>query len=354
MTRVARLTGLDRTGVEVAAAIRPGGHVLTACAGKGETWARAVAGALAETAELCGAERPLSLVHGTTAEQQARFGPRGVIGPGDLAPAEATPAWDGIRLAWRAADDLQSGHPCLVPAHAVHCPPPGSEPLGPAVVPWTSNGMGAHPRRDAALLHALLEACERDQLARALPHGFTPAALRARLLAPGTLRRGAPRTAAWVARLTARGFAVHLLDATATLGLPCAAALLVDLEGGPVPLAAGYACRLGRDEALLAALLEAAQSRVTEIHGAREDVAAGDRTAGDPLLPVLARARPARRAAAMPDLRAAGPDAALALVLTRLARAGVARVAAAELTAPAGLCVVKVLVPSLRRSELLG
>ncbi len=354
MTRVARLTGLDRTGVEVAAAFRPGGHVLTACAGKGETWARAVAGALAETAELCGAERPLSLVHGTTAEQQARFGPRGVIGPGDLAPAEATPAWDGIRLAWRAADDLQSGHPCLVPAHAVHCPPPGSEPLGPAVVPWTSNGMGAHPRRDAALLHALLEACERDQLARALPHGFTPAALRARLLAPGTLRRGAPRTAAWVARLTARGFAVHLLDATATLGLPCAAALLVDLEGGPVPLAAGYACRLGRDEALLAALLEAAQSRVTEIHGAREDVAVGDRAAGDPLLPLLARARPARRAAAMPDLRAAGPAAALALVLTRLAKAGVARVAAAELTAPAGLCVVKVLVPSLRRSELLG
>lgn len=354
MTRVARLTGLDRAGVEVAAAIRPGGHVLQTCAGKGETWPQAVAGALAETAELCAAEQPLALVHGTAAELRQRFGARGVVGPADLAPALATPGWDHIRLAWRAADDLATGHPCLVPAHAVHCPPEGAEPLGPAVVPWTSNGMGAHPRREAALLHALLEVCERDQLARALPRGFTPAAVRTRLLAPGSLPRSAPRTAAWVARLAARGFQVHLLDATAALGLPCAAAVLVDREGGPVPVAAGYACRLGRDEALLAALLEAAQSRLTEIHGAREDVLHDDRAAALPLAARLARARPARRAAALPDLSAPDPRAALRLVLERLRRAGLARVAASDLAAPAGLCVVKVLVPGLLRSELLG
>lgn len=354
MTRLARLTGLDRAGVEVVAAVRPGGHVLQVTNGKGETWAQAAAGALAEAAELWSAERPLSLVNGTATALRERFGARGVLGPAELAPAEALPGWEAARMAWRTGDDLLSGHPCLVPAHAVHCPPPGAEPLGPAVVPWTSSGMGAHPRREAALLHALLEACERDQLARALPRGFTPAAVRRRLLAPGSLARAAPRAAAWVGRLEARGFAVHLLDAGADLGLPTAAALLVDLERGPVPVAAGYACRLGRDEALLGALLEAAQSRLTEIHGAREDVVHGDREAGLPLAALCRWTRPGRRAAALPDHPPRPPAAALRLVLSRLAAAGHRRVVATDLAGPPGLHVVKVLAPALRRSELLG
>jgi ribosomal protein S12 methylthiotransferase accessory factor len=360
VTRLARLTGLDRAGVEVAAAIRPGGHVLQVSTGKGETFAAAAAGALAEAAELWAAERPRWHVTGTVAELADRLGALAVVAPSALGPDLAAPAWEGIRLAWRAADDLLVGRPCLVPAHAVHCPPAGAEPLGPAVVPWTSNGMGAHRARAAALLHALLEACERDQLARALPAGFAPAAVRRRLIDPASLRRAAPRTAAWAGRLEGRGFRVHLLDASARagrpggLGLPVAAAVLVDLEGGPVPVAAGYACRLRRDEALLAALLEAAQSRLTEIHGAREDVAHGDRSAALPLARLLARTAAARPASALPDHRVAGTGAALRLVLRRLAAAGLPRAAAADLDGPPGLHVVKVLVPGLLRSELLG
>jgi len=313
-----------------------------------------VRGALSEAAELWAAERALSLLNGTATSLRARFGERGVIGPSQLAPDLATPGWEGLRLAWRAADDLLTGRPCLVPAHAVHCPPPGAELLGAAVVPWTSNGMGAHPSREAALLHALLEACERDQLARAFPSGFTPAAVRRRLLDPASLPRAAPRAARLAARLAARGFTVHLLDATADLGLPCAAAVLVDDALGAVPVAAGYACRLGRDAALVAALLEAAQSRLTEIHGAREDVLHGDREAGLPLVRALGRAKATARAAAMPHHGGASPRAGVKLVLSRLARAGHAHAAVADLAGPFGLHVVKVLVPSLRRSELLG
>ena len=42
--------------------------------------------------------------------------------------------------------------------------------------------MGAHPARSAALRHALLESIERDQLARALPRGWTPDAIARRKL----------------------------------------------------------------------------------------------------------------------------------------------------------------------------
>lgn len=352
VTRIARITGLDRAGVEVAAAIRPGGHVLQVSTGKGETWEAAARGALSEAAELDAAERPRVDARGSFGDLADRFGDA-VVDPAALAPAEAAPGWRNLRLAWREAIDLASGAPRLVPTHAVHCPPPGSEPLGLAVVPWTSSGLAAHPDRAAALLHALLELCERDQLARALPRGFTPRAVKERLLAPAWLARGAPRTAAWREALEARGFTVHLLDVSGPLGLPTAAALLGDRDGGPVPLTAGYACRFGRDEALLAALLEAAQSRLTEIHGAREDVLHGERDAAAPLLRWCDAAHPGRRAAELPDHPPRPAAGQVARLIRRLAHAGFAPIAA-DLDGPPDLAVVKVLAPGLRRSELLG
>src|SRR5512137_1204318 len=297
--RLARLPLLDRAGVEVAAAIRPGGHVLQGSTGKGETWEAAARGAISEAAELDAAERPRVDARGSFAALAGRFG-EATVDPAALAPERAEPGWRHLRLAWREATDLATGSARLLPTHAVHCPPPGGEPLGLAVIPWTSSGLAAHPDREAALLHALLELCERDQLARVAPGGFTPRLVAERLLDPASLARAAPRTAARREAIEARGFTVHLLDLSGPLRLPVAAALLADRDGGPVPLAAGYACRASRDEALLAALLEAAQSRLTEIHGAREDVLHGQRHAAAPLLRWCDAARPTRRAADLP------------------------------------------------------
>jgi len=353
VTRIARLTGLDRTGVEVASAVRPRGHVLQVTNGKGETEAAAAAGALLEAAELAAAEAASADAWGSAAELRARRGPGAVLSPRALDPG-GDEGWDRVRLAWRAGRDLASGAPVLVPAHAVHVPPAGGPWLGPALVRWTSNGMGASPDPAAALLHALLEAVERDRVARALPEGFTPGALRRRLVDPATLARAAPRTAALLRRIEAgplRGFLLDLGD-RGDLGLPAAAALLLDVEGGPVPVAAGYACRLDRDAALAAALLEAAQSRATEIHGAREDVLVGDRRAAEALRGILEAARPTRPAAALPDLRARTPAAGVRAVVRRLVQVGV-RPVAIDLPGPPGVAVTKVVAPGLLLSELL-
>ncbi len=362
VTRIARLTGLDRTGVEVASAIRPRGHVLQATAGKGARFEEAARGALMEAAELHGAERAGDGPWGCAEELSARLGSDAVVSPRALDP-DGEPACDRVRIAWREGAELLGGGRVLVPAHAVNVPPAGSPALGPALVRWTSNGMGAAPRREEALLHALLEAVERDRLARALPEGFTEREVSRRMLDPATLARAAPRAAALVGDLERRGFEVHLFDlggrsSTATApvfdpGLPCAAALLADPHEGAVPVAAGYACRLGRDAALVSALLEAAQSRATEIHGAREDVAFGDRRAAAALISICARVRARRDAAAMPDPGARSARAGLALALARLRRSGVRRAVAVDLEAPPGIAVVKVIVPGLLLSELL-
>ncbi|WP_242361534.1 YcaO-like family protein [Anaeromyxobacter sp. SG17] len=357
VTRIARLTGLDRTGVEVASAVRPGAHVLQVTNGKGDTFERAAQGALLEAAELWAAERAEVEAWGAATDLAAHHGEAAVVRPEALAPERTEPGASELRLAWRIGQDLLGGAPALVPACAVHCPPAGGPLLGAAVVPWTSNGMGAHEDRAAALLHALLEAVERDLLARALPEGFTEEAVTARLLDRSSLARAAPRAAALAGRLEARGFQVHLLDASAAADgptLPCAAALVADVEHGAVPLAAGYACRLEPDEALHAALLEAAQSRATEIHGAREDVALGDRRAAKGLAALLGGTRARRDAGRMPGVRGAGAAAAgVRAVLARLRRAGIARAVAVELSAPPGVHVVKVAVPGLLLSELL-
>jgi len=367
VTRVARVTGLDRTGVEVACAVRPGGHVLQVCNGKGLTYSDASWGALLETAELWAAETvvPERLVWGSREELDGRLG--------DLWSAEALGSagalvdprlWgDTVRCAWREALELHSGRPVWVPAQGLHVPPQGSPSLGPVAAAWTSNGSGAHPDAGLALLHALLEATERDQLARALPEGWTEEGVHRRLLRPAELQQAVPRAAELARALRERGFGVYLFDATPSpsvagaVGLPVGAAVLVDLEEGPVPLTAGYACALGRDEALLKALLEAAQSRLTDIHGAREDVAATDPEAARGFAEACASVRPKRRAGDMPDLGARAKGAAVRrvrAVLERLGAAGFTRVAAVDLDSPVSdLYVRRVVVPGMRISELL-
>ncbi|MGZ3459401.1 MAG: YcaO-like family protein, partial [Archangium sp.] len=119
---------------------------------------------------------------------------------------------------------------------------------------------------------------------------------------------------------------------------------------------AGYACALRPLDAVRGAILEAAQSRLTDIHGAREDVAAADHEAARALASACAGVRPRRAVESLPDFsdEVSSPEEAVREVLARLAGAGFPRAAAVELEAPLpGLHVVRVVVPGLRVSELL-
>lgn len=317
VTRVARVTGLDRVGVEVAAALRPSGHVLQVTQGKGLDFEQAALSALGEAAELAAAERvPAGLVLACAEEL----------------PSVALGVAPGLRVAWARAERLDGRGETWVPADAVWCLPFGAAWLGPQVSAWTTNGLAAHRTAAAAVEHACLEVLERDALARVLPGGWTAAAARARLL---------PGDGELAERLRGRGFDVFVFDLTPRgLRCPVIGALLFELEGGPIPLTAGYACRRTAEEAVEAALLEAAQSRLTEVHGAREDVAVGERAGGEVLRQALAVSRPRRRLRELPRWRGSLDAAAPApLAVVRLAEAP--------------LHVVKVVGEGLRRTELL-
>ena len=193
------------------------------------------------------------------------------------------------------------------------------------------------------------------------------------MLDRASLAEGAPRAARLAGRIERGGFDVFLFDLRPSLhpdagsrpgtgprsrardlGLPVAGALLFDRHDGPVPAAAGYACALSADGALRAALLEAAQSRLTDIHGAREDIEAMDARAAAWLRAWCQGVRPRRRARDVPPVRARGSRQAVAAVLARFRRAGLGRVAACRIAPPGfPVQVAKVVVPGLLLSELL-
>lgn len=270
VTRLAEVTGLDRAGIDVVCAIRPFGHVLQVCNGKGATARDATLSALGEASELHAAESPDygRMIFGSS-DDMNRWG----LSPAPLEHCGEIVAEDlaapSLRMGWVPAENLLTGDNVFVPAPAVHCVSQDDPPIGPPIYRWTSNGMGAHPVASRALLHALFEAVERDQLAKLMPDGWTEELIAARML-KAPIKGVLPL----VAQLESRGFEIYLFDLynSGEYRLPLAAALLVDREDGPIPVTAGYACRKSYQEAFTAAIYEAAQSRLTDIHGAREDV----------------------------------------------------------------------------------
>src|SRR5215831_14976187 len=111
------MTGLDRSGVEVACAVRPRGHVLQVSNGKGLAWDQARASAVSEAAELWAAERPRELVYGAQRELRQAWNPTRLAVPELWSPS--------LRIAWVRAQELPSGREVLVPAQEVYCPPQG-------------------------------------------------------------------------------------------------------------------------------------------------------------------------------------------------------------------------------------
>lgn len=350
------MTTLDRAGVEVAAAIRPGGHIVQVCNGKGASFRDAARGAIAEAAELAAAESPdpTRLVYGSRRELARRFGAGAVLDPAALgsggAAIDAALVAADVRLSWWPALRLPDGALRLVPAAALFCPP-SDAPL-PGVQPfrWSSNGLGAHPSPAAACAHGLLEAIERDELQRALPQGFTRERLSSLGLSPAEVARAGARIEGLVTTIARGGFSVQLCAWRGRLGLPIAAALIVDERGGAIPLTAGYAARFSAEEALLAALREAAQSRLTDIHGARDDVEAA---APAEVARLRGWVQEGQREGRAPPSVATKGDPVRTLVRL-LAAGGHEQVCWAPMSAEgAALHVGKAIVPGLSISELL-
>jgi ribosomal protein S12 methylthiotransferase accessory factor len=345
VTRLAVLTGLDRVGIPVAAAIRPNSRTVAVHQGKGPTLVQAKVSALMEALECFCAETLLAPLRLGTAHEMLALG--AVAELARLPRCRGGPDPADRQLLWVEGRCLLSGATIWVPrelvaADFVEPPPPGN-----GVFQATTNGLGSGDEEPAAVLHALCEVIERD--AMALWHRADDWRQAACLLDLASI--DGPLAAAMLRRCRAAGVSVAIWDVTSDIGVPTFAALLVD-PGGQVQPELGSACRPDADRALAAALAEAAQARLTTISGARDDFLPGSYSPAEVAERAQAASawigRPAARRFTAPGGGPAAAEAAIDQMLSCLQNNGMGQVACVRLSRPElGVPVVRVVVPGL-------
>jgi YcaO-like protein with predicted kinase domain len=265
ITRVAKQTGLDRIGIPVFSALRPNARTLSSSQGKGISEDAARASATMEAVEFAYAEKPALNVRALTPDEaQAtgipvfdalKFKPIGSAFPSD------------VRHKYVTGSRISGGGPVLVPYDLVDIDETDAEI---ADIARSSNGLASGNTREEATLHGLLELIERDAttLARLDPRsrGF------GRRVAPDALAD--PVVDQLIEMIRRAGFDFWLFDQTSDIGVPVLQAVIGDPSRGywrHFDLATGYGCHPNPARAAIRAITEAAQTRVTNIAGARDD-----------------------------------------------------------------------------------
>lgn len=264
ITRIARQTGLDAIGIPCFAAIRPNSQTLAANQGKGVDDDAAMASAVMEAAEYAVAERPTCRVLHATAEELEADGWRLHSAQRLFATGQVL-ARDKV-IGWVEGTELFTGDAVLVPLAAVTL---GTEIPGAAGMSRSTNGLASGNCREEALFHALCELVERD--ATTLWGLRQPARAEATELDPEAFED--PIIDEMTTKITDAGFTLRLFDQTSDIGIPVIYATIFGETGSNTyfDLAAGVGCHPLAGRAAMRAITEAAQTRITNIAGARDD-----------------------------------------------------------------------------------
>jgi ribosomal protein S12 methylthiotransferase accessory factor len=348
ISRVADITRMDRLGLPVFASIRPRGLSLRVHAGKGLLPIEARLGALMEAIEAAAAEPRSNRWTGreaSVAELAAQFGNgfRWI----DLAPRVGVKVRPNEIVLAVECEDLTRDQPVLLPAELVFVP---FEPEGrKEIFGWSSTGLAAGNSVEEATLHALFEVLERDAISLNTPSDESL------WIGPSEMPEPFCSLATAWRRLGVR-LAVRYVPNP--YQLPCFEAFLHEQQDEVVNLAGGSGLHVARAVALSRAVCEAAQARLSHIHGGRDDItdfyskyAEADRE--------RRRNREKRliesifhkgRTTCFDDLPDASPapdvSSALASIFERMHRVGLSTVLRYQFSLElAGLSVVRVVVP---------
>jgi ribosomal protein S12 methylthiotransferase accessory factor len=361
ITRVTDITRLDRVGLPVYASIRPGAAEGSLCvnAGKGLRSVEAEVGATMEAIEFALAEHGASHVEPVWASARdvldGRTRPRAIL---DLCPRLGASIRLDAPMQCVEAEEITTGERALVPAETVFLPfrPAGRRRA--SHFGSSSNGLASGNTLREATVHALCEIVERDiRSFQALRDTGAPVDLGA---IDGVDGVGEP-VAALLESIRGAGLQLHVRTADQGLGVPYFAAMLVDPEAlSPQLLNAGYGCHPSRAVAFVRAVTEAAQGRLTVIHGGRDDLpdhraryagwsASRRRAQTARLVAGMTRGRPVPLTS-LGDLapQAATVDACERVLLRRLRAAGFDRIYRVPFCQPGDdLQVVRVIVPRM-------
>lgn len=264
ITRLARQTGLDTIGIPCFAATRPNAKTLAVNMGKGADDEAAMASALMEAAEYATAEDPdVPMLFATAAELRATG--KTIFDVARWLPANVKVPED-VPLNWVAGTDLFSGAEVHAPRDAVAIG--GTEVLH--ELSQSTNGLASGNTAQESTFHALCELIERDATTLWIFRSDEVAA--ATELDPRAFAD--PIIDDLVDHIEGAGLRVTLFDQTTHIGVPVIFALLAPRDQPATryfDLASGCGCHPIAARAAIRAITEAAQTRVSNIAGGRDD-----------------------------------------------------------------------------------
>jgi asparagine synthase (glutamine-hydrolysing) len=349
ITRLADVTGLDRIGIPTALAYRPNAITLSSSAGKGFTLEAALVSAAMEGIEVYHGE---TLRMPVTRASYADLAERGPVIPRErLLLAQHSLFNERRPEFWVEAWDIIAQHPVPVPFDAVGMAShPAQRPHLWLPFAMNSNGLASGNHLIEAICAALLEVIERD-------------AMSCHLHARRVTGRASPRVCLdtvpharvreLLDRFDAACVGVVIYDLTIDTNVPTYTASIYDRLRRHHGVYAGSGAHLDPEIAMIRALTEAAQSRLTYIAGSRDDYFRHDylkhrMSDSDQGVAALV-ATPETVDARHRTSRATDSfEGDVAVLLADLRRCGLPRVLVADLTQDEiGIPVVRVLVPGL-------
>jgi ribosomal protein S12 methylthiotransferase accessory factor len=355
ITRVGNVTGLDRIGIPVVMVCRPNSRSLAVSQGKGLDLALAKASGLMESVETYHAER-ITLPVKLASYEELRY-THPVVDVSALPSIVGSLFHPTLRILWIEGHDLLQNEAAWIPYELVHTNYTEPLPTGSGCFTLTTTGLasGNHPLE--AVSHAICEVVERD--ATTLWHVLDKKTQQRARIDLDTVDEESCRGT--LDKFERADVAVAVWEITTDVGIPSFLAAIMDRTEDRLRLlypSVGTGCHPVRHIALLRALTEAAQSRLTYIAGSRDDaIRSRYERSRDPdalrqYRAELLTAAPMRSIQEAPTWRADTFEEDIAWELDRLRSVGVKQVILVDLTmAEFGLPVVRVVIPGLEGSD---
>lgn len=272
ITRIADITDLDRIGLPIYTAIRPTAEdgAVSIYGGKGITKNHAKASAMMEGFERYSAERQAcdDTIIATLDEisQKGEYiNPKSLNLPKDFKKESL----ESVKLEWSLTHDIISDKDYYVPTNAIYHPYTHDN-NSQSLFKSNTNGLASGNILDEAILHGMFEVIERDawSIFELTHKNYSQISL-------DSIESDVVNDA--LDKFESNGIKIKLMDLTADIKVPTIAASADDTvtkDAGLLTL--GMGTHLDPEVAILRALTEVAQSRATQINGAREDTVRAD------------------------------------------------------------------------------
>ena len=268
ITRAASVTHLDNLGIPTWVSVRPGGQVLQISNGKGLTDAAAQVSALMEACELHLAENPdpARLWRGSMAQLAKADPDARIVLPAELHGHVGRYFTPDFTSEWTSGTDLGTDGRVWVPSNVVYFY------RRPVLFETGSNGLASGNTRAEARLHAIYELIERDAMCALGEQGRLKLRERGQLIDTDSVTFPPGRLI--LDRCAALGARVVLMALPTAVAVTAIWAIFLNPRSISTRslVNTGWGAHVSPEVALTRALTEAAQSRLTKIHGARDDV----------------------------------------------------------------------------------